>query len=91
MSRYEGVEDYNKDRCVRHFFAGCLLLLPREKEKPDTQATILVINESKLDNTINDHESLHTGFWNFSPVLRSHLNFKVCEELIIDTLECLIV
>ena len=38
MSRYEEVEDYNKDPCVRLFFAGCFLLLPREKEKPDTQA-----------------------------------------------------
>ena len=32
------VEDYNKDPCVRLFFAGCFLLLPREKEEPDTQA-----------------------------------------------------
>ena len=38
MSRYEEVEDCNKDPCVRLFFVGCFLLLPREKEKPDTQA-----------------------------------------------------
>ena len=40
LSRYEEVEDYNKDPCVRLFFAGCFLLLPREKEKPDTQARV---------------------------------------------------
>ena len=32
------MEDCNKDPCVRLFFAGYFLLLPREKEKPDTQA-----------------------------------------------------
>ena len=32
------VEDCNKDPCVRLFFAGCFLLLPLEKEKPDTHA-----------------------------------------------------
>ena len=37
---YKEVEDYNKDPCVRLFFAGCFLLLPREKEKPDTQAML---------------------------------------------------
>ena len=39
LSRYEEVEDCNKDPCAKLFFAGCFLLLPREKEKPDTQAT----------------------------------------------------
>ena len=33
------MEDCNKDPCVRLFFAGCFLLLPREKEKPDTQVS----------------------------------------------------
>ena len=31
------MEDCNKDPCVRLFFAGCFLLLPRKKEKPDTR------------------------------------------------------
>ena len=38
LSRYGEVEDCNKDPCVRLFFACCFLLLPCEKEKPDTQA-----------------------------------------------------
>ena len=32
------MEDCNKDPCVRLFFAGCYLVLPREKGKPDIQA-----------------------------------------------------
>ena len=38
------VEDCNKDPCVRLFFAGCFLLLPLEKEKPDTQANVSQTN-----------------------------------------------
>ena len=39
------MEDYNKDRCVRLFFAGCFLLLPLEKEKPDTQAIYILVSK----------------------------------------------
>ena len=37
MWEFATLEDCNKDPCVRLFFAGCFLLLPRENEKPDTQ------------------------------------------------------
>ena len=41
------MEDYNKDPCVRLFFAGFFLLLPREKEKPDTQAIVVLVKYSR--------------------------------------------
>jgi len=66
---------------------------------------ILAIIESKLDNAINDHEVYIPGFeivrrgrqingrkgGGACFCLRSNLNFKGCEELIIDRLECLTV
>ena len=66
---------------------------------------ILAINESKLDKTINDHEVYIPGYeivrrdrqingrkgGGVCFYLRSNLNFKVCEELMIDRLECLTV
>ena len=49
---------------------------------------ILYINESKLiDNRINDHE-VYTPVGRVCFYLRSNLNFKVCEEHMIDRLEC---
>ena len=47
------VEDCNKDPCVRLFFAGCFLLLPLEKEKPDTQATTDLKVRTTLYSIIN--------------------------------------
>jgi len=71
----------------------------------DSKIDILAINEWKLDDTINDHEVHVTGFKIvrrhrqinggkgggvcFYP--NSNLNFKVCEERMIDRLECLTV
>jgi len=71
----------------------------------DSKIDILAINESKLDNTINDHEVNIPGYeivrrdrqingrrgGGVCFYLRSNLNFKVCEELMIDRLECLTV
>jgi len=71
----------------------------------DSKIIILAINESKLDNTINDHEVYIPGYETVRRdrqingrkggrvcfYLRSNLNFKVCKELMIDIdrLECL--
>ena len=65
----------------------------------DSKIDILAINESKLDITINDHEVYIPGYETvrrdrlmvvqvvgFASYLRSNLNFKVCEELMIDRL-----
>ena len=71
----------------------------------DSKIDILASNESKLDNTINDHEVYLPGYeivrrdrqingrkgGGVCFYLRSNLNFKVCEELMIDRLECLTV
>ena len=71
----------------------------------DSKIDILAINESKLDNTINGHEIYIPGYeivrrdrqinglggGGVCFYLRSNLNFKVCEELMIDRLECLTV
>ena len=71
----------------------------------DSKIDILAINESKLDNTINDHEIYIPGYeiirrdrqinglrgGGVCFYLRSNLNFRVCEELMIDWLECLTV
>ena len=44
-----------EDPCVRLFFAGCFLLLPCEKEKPDTQARVqYIILFSKLIDYFNN-------------------------------------
>ena len=71
----------------------------------DSKIDILANNESKLDKTINDHEVYIPGYeivrrdrqingrkgGGVCFYLRSNLNFKVCEELMIDRLECLTV
>ena len=71
----------------------------------DSKIDILAINESKLDNTIKDHEVYLPGYEIVRRdrqingrqggavcfYLRSNLNFKVCEELMTDRLECLTV
>ena len=71
----------------------------------DSKIYILAINDSKLDNTINDHEVYIPGYeivrqdrqingrkgGGVCFYLRSSLNFKVCEELMTDRLECLTV
>ena len=71
----------------------------------DSKIDILAINESKLDITIKDHEVCLPGYeivWRDRQIngrkgggvcfyLRSNLNFKVCEELMTDRLECLTV
>jgi len=69
----------------------------------DSKIDILAINEWKLDDTINDQEAYTTGFeivrrdrqsndrtgGGVSFCLHRDLNFKVCEELMIDRRECL--
>ena len=64
----------------------------------DSKIDILAINESELGNTINDHEVYIPGFeivrrdrqingrkgGGVCFYLHSNLNFKVCEELMID-------
>ena len=50
MSRYEEAEDCNEDPCVRLFFTGCFLLLPREKEKPDTQGKVFLAIVFNVNN-----------------------------------------
>jgi len=71
----------------------------------DSKIDILAINESKLDNTINDHEVYIPGFeiarkdrqtngrkgGGVCFYLRSNLNYKVREDLQSDRLECLTV
>ena len=51
------VEDCNKDPCVRLFFAGCFLLLPREKEKSDTQANSVYVSVLKIPTVHADSVS----------------------------------
>jgi len=68
----------------------------------DSKIDILAINEWKLDDTINDQEVYITGFkivrrdrqingrkgGGVCFYQHRNLNFKVCEELMIDRLEC---
>ena len=71
----------------------------------DSKIDILAINESKLDDTINDDELYLPGFeivrkdrmlngrkgGGVCLYLRSNLNYRIREDLIIDKLECLTV
>ena len=71
--------------------------------KEDSKIDFPAINESKLDDTINDNELYIPGFVRKDKMLngrngggvclnlRSNLNYRVREDLLIDKLECLTV
>ena len=74
------VEDCNKDRCVRLFFAGCFLLLPREKEKPDIQAKIrgdFLSSEAKQRQTTSGNLWSRETAFNISRVTVNCFPFDV--------------